>query len=398
VIYLDNAASTPCLKSVMTAMHDANREWSNVHRGLHPYAEATTKRYEAARCQVADFIQADPEEIVFTSGTTDSLNMVARGLIGHGDNIVVTEMDHHSNIVPWQSVAWEKGGSIKIVPVQGGMLDLDYLEAVLQSRPKILALPAVSNVLGTINPVAKIARMAREKGVITVVDAAQSVPHIQHCVHNMDVDFLAFSGHKMHGPTGIGVLYARKDRINDLTPSRYGGGMVIDVMKDDHLLKKGYQKLEAGTPPIQQAIGLGEACRHWADIGMEAVCQHTRVLTWEAHRRLAAHPGVHVLGPAPHQGSGIIGIVSFTVDGIHAHDVAALLGERNIAIRAGHHCALPLHRALGITASARVSFSYFNGRHEIDFFMDALTDIQETFTPSGSILAPDAGKKVQYKI
>jgi cysteine desulfurase/selenocysteine lyase len=376
VIYLDNAASTPCLKSVMTAMHDANREWSNVHRGLHPYAEATTKRYEAARCQVADFIQADPEEIVFTSGTTDSLNMVARGLIGHGDTIVVTEMDHHSNIVPWQSVAWEKGGSVKVMPVQNGELDLDYLAGVLQSRPKVLAFPVVSNVLGTVNPVAKIARMAREKGVITVVDAAQSVPHIQHYVHNMEVDFLAFSGHKMHGPTGIGVLYARKDRINDLTPYRLGGGMVTDVTQGDHLLKQGRQKLEAGTPPIQQAIGLGEACRYWSDVGMDYVHRHVEALTREAYARLEAQPGINILGPPANKR---IGIISFTVDGIHAHDVAALLGERGIAIRAGYHCALPLHRALGITASARVSFSYFNGRHEIDALINDLTDIQETF-------------------
>jgi len=377
MIYLDNAASTHCLDTVMEAMYDANREWSNVHRGLHRYAEATTTRYEDARGQVADFIQADPEEIVFTSGTTDSLNLVARGLsLVPGDIIVVTQMDHHSNLVPWQDVARRRGCILKMVPVLNGELDVDYLEVMLRKQPRVVALPAVSNVLGTVNPVAKIVRMAHEVNAITVVDAAQSVPHMPHYVHNMGVDFLAFSGHKLHGPTGVGVLYARKDRIDDLTPLRFGGGMMATVSDDAFTLQRGYQKLEAGTPPIQQAIGLGRACEYWRELGMERVHQHIKALTCEAYCRLESQPGVDILGPSRHKR---VGLISFTVDGVHAHDVAALLSERNIAIRAGHHCAVPLHRALGVTASARISFSYFNQKHEIDFFIEALTDIQKSF-------------------
>ena len=213
MIYLDNAASTPCLECVMDAMYDANRQWSNVHRGFHRYASVTTGRFEEARGQVADFIGADPEEIVFTSGTTDALNMVAHGLgLGRGDTILVTQMDHHSNIVPWQY----RDCRVEFVKIVDGCLDCDHLETLLKKRPRVVAFPAVSNVLGTANPVTTIARMAHEYGVFTVVDAAQSVPHIPHHVHNMDVDFLAFSGHKLHGPTGVGVLYARKDNFKKL--------------------------------------------------------------------------------------------------------------------------------------------------------------------------------------
>ncbi len=377
MIYLDNAASTPCLDTAWDAMQDANNEWSNVHRGLHHYAEATTNRYEEARGQVADFIGADPEEIVFTSGTTDSLNMVAYGLgLLPGDTIVVTQMDHHSNRVPWQEIAQRRGCQLRIVPVVNGELDLDYLGRVLRERPRVVAFPGVSNVLGTINPAPEIIRMAHEAGAITVMDAAQSVPHFSHDVHSLGVDYMAFSGHKLHGPTGVGVLYGRPAFLRSLKPSRYGGGMLVDVADHSFVMKPGYQKLEAGTPPIQQAIGLGAACQYWNDIGMDSVFEHAWDLTKEAYTKLEAQPGVTILGPAADKR---VGIISFTVDGIHAHDVAALLAKYDIAVRAGHHCALPLHRALGITSSVRVSFSQFNGRQEIDFFIQALTDIQGSF-------------------
>jgi cysteine desulfurase/selenocysteine lyase len=377
MIYLDNAASTHCLECVMDAIHDANSEWSNVHRGFHRHAVATSERFEEARGQVADFIQADPEEIVFTSGTTDALNMVAQGLdLGPGDMILVTEMDHHSNIVPWQQVARDKGCDLRMVPLLKGEIDTDYLEALLQMRPRVFAFPAVSNVLGTANPVAKLTRMAHEQGTLVVVDAAQSIPHIPHFIHQMGVDFLAFSGHKLHAPTGIGALYVQKRLFPKLKPVKFGGGAALTVSSDDTMLREGFSKLEAGTPPIQQAIGLGRACEYWRELGMERVHQHVRALTYEAYVRLEAQPGVHILGPPRHRR---IGIVSFTVDRIHAHDVAALLAERDIAVRAGHHCAMPLHQALGITSSVRVSFSHFNQKHEIDFLIEALMDIQESF-------------------
>jgi cysteine desulfurase/selenocysteine lyase len=371
MIYLDNAASTPCLTSVMDAMRDANSTWSNVHRGLHPYAEATTERYEEARNQVADFIKAEPAEIVFTSGTTDAINMVAQGLVQHGDHVLVTQMDHHSNIVPWLHAAGQVGGSVDMVPLVDGELDIDYLRTALERKPKVLAFPAVSNVLGTINPVATICRMADEHDVFTVVDAAQSVQHTPTNVHALDADFLAFSGHKLHGPTGVGVLYVKD--FASLRPTRFGGGMVSNVTDDNFTMKRGYQGLEAGTPPIQQAIGLGEACWYWNQLGMEKVYEHVAALTYEAYSRMKAIPGINILGPTGHRR---LGIISFTVDGMHPHDVAAYLASQDIAIRAGHHCALPLHRALGIPCSTRVSFSWFNNGDEIDFLILALRGLK----------------------
>lgn len=373
MIYLDNAASTPCLDCVMDAMRDANSQWSNVHRGLHRYAEYTTDRFEEARDRVAEFIGAGSNEIAFTSGTTDSLNMVANGLgLVSGDTVVVTQMDHHSNILPWQAL----GCRVFYAPLVDGLLDLDrFMHLLHKHRPKVVAFPSVSNVLGTMNPVDEITRMAHKVGAIAVLDAAQGALTRIHDVCCMEIDYMAFSGHKLHGPTGVGVLYGRN--LNRLKPSRYGGGMVTDVGPSGFTIMLAPQKLEAGTPPIQQAIGLGAACRYWDEIGQVNVRKRVWQLTAYAYRRLDNLPGVHILGPSI---ESRIGIISFTVDGIHAHDVAALLNERDIAIRAGHHCALPLHRVLGITASARISFSYFSTRDEIDAFIQSLKEIQESFT------------------
>ncbi len=373
MIYLDNAASTPCLDCVMDVMRDVNCHWNNVHRGLHRYAEYTTDRFEEARDRVAEFIGADREKIAFTSGATDSLNMVACGLdIGKEDTVVVTQMDHHSNILPWLAL----GCRVFYAPLVNGLLDMDrFMYLLHKHRPKVVAFPSVSNVLGTMNPVEKITQMAHEVGAIAVLDAAQGAMTRLHETCYMEIDYMAFSGHKLHGPTGVGVLYGRN--LNRLKPSRYGGGMVTDIGPSRFTIKSAPQKLEAGTPPIQQAIGLGEACRYWDEIGQVNVRKRVWQLTAYAYRRLDNLPGIHILGPSI---ESRIGIISFTVDGIHAHDVAALLNEKDIAIRAGHHCALPLHRALGITASARVSFSYFNTRDEIDTFIKALKEIQESFT------------------
>lgn len=361
----------------MDIMADANREHGNVHRSFHRYAAGTTKRYEEARGQVADFIGAEPDEIVFTSGTTDSLNMVAHGLIRHGELAILTEMDHHSNLVPWHRATELADGYTEMLPIKDGELDLSCLESLLRKRPRVITFPIVSNVLGIETAVKEIVRKAHVWGVTTVADAAQSVAHIPTNVKDLGVDFLAFSGHKMHGPTGIGVLYGRGPCLRNLSPYRQGSSMVTSVNRHSFALREDFRRLEAGTPPIQQAIGLGEACRYWSDYNMEYVNQYVKSLTHEAYRRLKALPGINVLGP--NRTHGRIGIISFTVDGIHAHDIASLLGERDIAIRAGHHCALPLHQALGITASARISFSMFNQKDEIDFFIEALTDIQESF-------------------
>ena len=378
MIYLDNAASTPCLDCVMDAMCDVNNQWSNVHRGLHRYAEYTTERYEEARDRVAEFIGADREKIAFTSGTTDSLNMVANGLdIGKEDTVVVTQMDHHSNILPWLTL----GCNVLYTPVIDGLLDLDGFMYLLQKyHPKVVAFPSVSNVFGTMNPVDEITQMAHKVGAIVVLDAAQGALTRVHDTSSMQIDYMAFSGHKLHGPTGVGVLYGRN--LNRLRPSRYGGGMVAEIGPSGFTTKSAPQKLEAGTPPIQQAIGLGEACRYWDEIGRVKVRKQLWQLTAYAYQRLDTLPGVHILGPSI---ESRIGIISFTVDGIHAHDVAALCNKKGIAIRAGHHCALPLHRALGITASARISFSYFNTRDEIDSFIEAITEIKDSFAASNCV-------------
>lgn len=372
MIYLDNAASTPCLDCAMDAMQDVNQHWSNVHRGLHRYADIVTTKYEEARERVANFIGADTDEIVFTSGATDSLNMVANGLeLNSGDCVVVTQMDHHSNILPWMA----QGCKVEMVKVVDGKLDLNHLNTLLKKHPKVVAFPAVSNVLGVVNPVDIIAEMAHEKGAMVVVDAAQSAPNIPTDVRHSDIDFLAFSGHKLHGPTGVGVLYVRKDNFERLKPSRYGGGMALDV-RDTFAIRTGYHGLEAGTPPIQQAIGLGAACQFWEKRGMHHVDYQILNRTSKAYTKLESLPYVEVLGPSVRERTGII---SFTFDGIHAHDVAALLNEKDIAVRAGHHCAQPLHDALGIKASVRVSFSYFNKMEDIDALIDSLKEIKEGF-------------------
>lgn len=377
MIYLDNAASTPCLECGMEAMAEANKQHSNVHRGFHEYAEATTRRYETARSQVASFIGADAEEIVFTSGTTESLNIVAQGLTIHSwDAIMVTEMDHHSNLVPWYNVAHEKNCRLLMVPVKDGELNMEVFEGMLLQRPKVVAFPAVSNVLGTVLPVAKLTRMAHEAGAYVVVDAAQAVSNLPIDVHSMGVDFLAFSGHKMYGPTGVGVLYVKEGLIDKLRPSRFGGGMVTNVTRDSFLVKRGHHQLEAGTPPISQAIGLGEVCCWWEAAGMYGVHQAITALTYEAYDRLSAMPGIHIVGPPRHRR---IGIISFNVEGIHAHDVASLLADGGIAVRGGHHCAIPLHRALGTPSTVRASFGYFNERADIDELIKGLKDIQDNW-------------------
>jgi cysteine desulfurase/selenocysteine lyase len=305
------------------------------------------------------------------------LNIVAQGLdINPWDAIMVTEMDHHSNLVPWYKVAHEKNCRLLNVPVKDGELDMEVFEGMLRQHPKVVAFPAVSNVLGTVNPVAKLTRMAHEVGAYVVVDAAQAMASIPVDVHSMDVDFLAFSGHKMHGPTGVGVLYAKEKLIDTLKPSRFGGGMVANVTRESFIVKNGHHRLEAGTPPISQAIGLGEVCRYWNTEDMRGVHQTVKALTYEAYDRLSAMPGIHVVGPPRHKR---IGIVSFTVEGIHAHDVASLLADGGIAVQGGHHCAIPLHRALGVNSTVRASFSYFNESEDIDELVKGLKDIQDNW-------------------
>lgn len=381
MIYFDHAASTRVPDYVWDVMREASDQYSNVHRGVHRYAEKTTQAYETARSKVANFINAETDEVVFTSGTTESINMVARGLERYiliGDEIVVTEMEHHSNLVPWQELANRTGAMLKTIPftVSGRIPNVSNY---LSDRTRILAFPVISNVLGTHNPVGHFVKVAAERGAITVADAAQSVAHMPTDVKQMGVDFLAFSGHKMYGPTGVGVLYGRQDQLNRLEPMCYGGGMVSNVTQRSCVYPISNRMLEAGTPPIMQAIGLGAATDYIRfEHGWHRIQNQENRLTGYAQYALETqcNQDVNIIGPRPNERGPLI---SFNVGSIHPHDVAAMLDESNIAVRAGHHCAQPLHRELGLKASVRASFNFTNMEWEIDDMIAAINRVVTVF-------------------
>jgi len=383
LVYLDSAATSQKPRQVIEALDRFYREANaNVHRGLYGLAAEATDLYEEARAKVARFIGAHPHEVVFTHGTTEALNLVAYSLgetrVGTGDEILVTEMEHHANLIPWQQVASRKGA--RIVPVritEDGRLDLADLEEKLSSRTKVVAVTHVSNVLGTVNPLPKIAALAHEVGAAVVVDAAQSVPHMPVSVEELGADFLAFSGHKMLGPTGIGALWGRKELLEELPPFLTGGEMIREVWIDRASWNDVPYKFEAGTPPFAQAVGLGAAIDYLTGIGMEEVRRHDIALVARALEGLLSRDYITVYGPQDPEARG--GVVAFNLSGIHPHDVATLLDQEGIAIRAGHHCAQPLHRLLDIPASCRVSFYLYNTPEEVDAFLSALDRAWEAF-------------------
>ncbi|MEX0712764.1 MAG: cysteine desulfurase [Pirellulales bacterium] len=378
--YLDNAATTQRPRQVIQRLVDVyEKQYANVHRGIHWLSDQSTDLYEEAREKVRAFINAHQrEEIIFTHGTTEGINLVARtwgdAHVKAGDEILLSEMEHHSNIVPWQQLAARTGCLLRYIPITGeGLLDLEALPGLLGPRTRLVAVTALSNVLGTINPLEEIVRQAHAAGAVVLIDAAQSAPHLPTDVQALGADFLAFSGHKLLGPSGVGVLYGRRELLDSMPPFLGGGSMIRRVKLDGFEPADLPAKFEAGTPPIVPAIGLGTALDYLSRIGMQAIHEHERLLTERAHEVLSALGGVHFLGPSPeHKG----GIVSFTVEGIHAHDVAQLLDREGIAIRAGHHCAMPLHKRLGITASARASFYFYNTPSEIDHLGAALSRAQ----------------------
>jgi cysteine desulfurase/selenocysteine lyase len=381
VVYLDSAASSQRPRSVIEAM-TRYYEWShaNVHRSIHTLGEEATELYEAARTRVQGFLGvAHREEVIFTRGTTDGLSIVADA-IGHtlapGDEILVTEMEHHSNIVPWQMAARIKGARVRAIPVvDDGRLDIAAFEELLSERTRVLALAHVSNVLGTINPVADLCARARRLGVLTVVDGAQAVPHMPIDIPSLNCDFYAFSGHKMLGPTGIGVLWGRRQVLDGLEPTRGGSEMIKEVWIERARWNDLPWRFEPGTPPIAEAVGLGAAIEYLEKLGMERVAAHECLLAAEAVARLAAIPGVAVYGP---QESTVRGaVVAFTVDGVHPHDVSAFLDAEGIAVRAGHHCAQPLMRRLGVVGTTRASFSVYTSPDEIDLLARTLPGIRE---------------------
>jgi cysteine desulfurase / selenocysteine lyase len=383
LVYLDNAATTQRPREVIQSLVDVyEKQYANVHRGIHWLSDQSTDLFEEAREKVRAFINAPArEQVIFTYGTTEGINLVARSWgaanIAAEDEIVLTEMEHHSNLVPWQQLAAERGAVLRHVPLTAdGLLDMQQFSALLNKRTKLVAVGAVSNVLGTINPVAEIIRQAHAAGAVVLVDAAQSVPHMATDVQALDVDFLAFSGHKMLGPSGVGILYGRRELLEAMPPFLGGGSMIRRVKLDSFEPAELPAKFEAGTPPIVPAIGLGAAIDYLNRVGIDKIHAYEQILTERAHQVLSEVGGVRILGPAPAEKGGI---VSFTVEGAHAHDVAQLLDRQGIAIRAGHHCAMPLHKRLGVNASARASFYFYNTLAEVELLGTALEDAKRVF-------------------
>ena len=380
LVYLDSAASAQKPRAVIEAMvHAMEHSYANVHRGLHTLANETTEAYEGARKKIAAFIGAEPAEIVFTKGGTEAINLVATGLgasLKAGDEILLSEMEHHANIVPWHFLRERQGVVLKFTPVtDDGRLDVEAFEGLLSDRTKVVALTHMSNVLGTVNPVAELTRLAHDTGALVLLDGCQAVVHQPIDVKALDVDFYVFSGHKLYGPTGIGALYGKAERLAALPPYQGGGEMIGNVSLDAISYADPPHRFEAGTPPILEAIGLGAAIDWLANIDRAAVAEHEHALYTHVRDRLNGANWLRVLGEAPGKGA----ILSFTVDGAHAHDVAQILDKYGVAVRAGTHCAEPLKRRFGVTSSARASFALYNTHEEADAFVDALTKTQAFF-------------------
>ncbi len=384
LIYLDNAASSQKPRSVIEAMDDYYRRYNaNVHRGIHKLSEQATAAYEGARVKIRKFINASSKrEIIFTRGTTEGINLVAqtwgRANLKPGDVVLSTVMEHHSNIVPWQILAAEKEFVIKYIPLrEDGTLDMDvYTRLLNEGGVKLVTVMHVSNVLGTINPVAEIARQAHAAGALILVDGAQSTPHMPVDVQALDADFFVFSGHKMLGPTGSGVLYGKRALLEAMPPWMGGGDMIASVRLEGSTWNELPYKFEAGTPSIAEAIGLGYAIDYLAEIGMETIQAHEHTLTEYVLERLSEVPDLKVYGPdADRKGA----VAAFTFAGIHPHDVAQMLDAEGIAVRAGHHCAMPLHDYLGLAASTRASFYLYNRLSEVDSLIEALYKARKAF-------------------
>ncbi len=384
LIYLDNAASSQKPLKVIEALDNYYRRYNaNVHRGIHKLSEEATEAYESARIKIRKFINAGSKrEIIYTKGTTEGINLVAqtwaRANLQNGDVIVSTVMEHHSNIVPWQMLAMEKGVTVRYVPLlDDGTLDMEaYRKLLSEEHVKLVAVAHMSNVLGTIHPIAEMARLAHEHGALILVDGAQSVPHMPVDVQALDVDFFTFSGHKMLGPTGIGILYGRRDLLEEMPPWMGGGDMISRVTLEGSTWAELPHKFEAGTPNIAQAIGLGYAVDYLTELGMDKIHEHEKTMIEYALERLSEVPGVTVYGPeGVHKGA----VAAFTVAGIHAHDVAQILDMEGIAVRAGHHCAMPLHNELHVNATARASFYLYNTPAEVDALIEGLYKAQKAF-------------------
>jgi cysteine desulfurase/selenocysteine lyase len=383
LVYLDSTATSQKPESVIAAMDGFYRRTNaNIHRGVHTLAEEATAQYEQARAVVARFINASsPSQVIFTRNATEAINLVAhtwaRANTKPGDLIVLSEMEHHSNLVPWHMLATEHDVRLEFIPVTDhGLLDLDAYQSLLEQSPRFVSFTGMSNVLGTITPAQEIIRLAHQAGAVTMLDAAQSVPHVGTDVQALGVDFMAFSAHKMCGPTGIGVLYGKSQLLDAMPPFLGGGDMIKEVKLRSFRPNSVPHKFEAGTPAIAEAIGFAAAVEYLTAIGMDRIAAHEHSITEYAMERLEEVPGLKLLGPAVDKKGGV---ASFTFGEIHPHDVAQILDRYGVAVRAGHHCAQPLHERLGIHASTRASFYLYTSREEVDALIGGLYEVKKTF-------------------
>ena len=381
--YLDSTATAQKPKVVIDAMNDFyTHSNANIHRGVHALAEEATAIYEKSRETIAGFINApSSRQVIYTRNTTESINLVAnawgRAYLRSGDLVILTEMEHHSNLVPWHMLSEEKGIRLEFIPVTGdGLLDLDEYQVLLQQNPRLVAFTHMSNVLGTINPAADMIKMAHHAGAVALLDGAQSIPHFGVDVQSLDADFVAFSAHKMVGPTGIGILYGRED-ILEAMPPFLGGGDMIKVVKLRSFKPNDIPyKFEAGTPAIAETAGFGAAVNYLSQIGMDNIARHEHEITEYALERLEEIPGLKLMGPSADKKGGV---AAFTLDQVHPHDVAQILDGDGIAVRAGHHCAQPLHEKFGIPASTRASFYLYTTKEEVDKLVDGIYKVKRYF-------------------
>ncbi|WP_029750607.1 cysteine desulfurase [Streptococcus suis] len=382
LVYLDNAATTQKPQQVLDVLADYyQKDNANVHRGVHTLSERATARYEGARQKVADFIQAKSnKEILFTRGTTTSLNWVAqfaKEILQPDQEVIISVQEHHSNIIPWQQACQQTGAKLRYVTLKDGELDMDHLRSLLSSKTKFVSLAHVSNVLGSVAPIGEIAELVHQVGAYLVVDGAQSVPHMAVNVQELDVDFYAFSGHKMLGPTGIGVLYGKEELLNRMSPVEFGGEMIDFVYEQSATWKELPWKFEAGTPNIAGAIGLGAAIDYLTEIGMDAIQAHEAELVDYVFPKLQAIPGLTIYGSQDL--SKRTGVIAFNLDDLHPHDVATALDYEGVAVRAGHHCAQPLLRYLQVPATVRASFYIYNTKADCDKLVEAIIKTKEFF-------------------
>ena len=378
-VFLDSASSTQKPKQVIKAVSEFyEKSYANIHRGVYDLSEKATEKYEEARAVIAEFIGAKTEEVIFTKGTTEGLNLLATSLgekLERGDEVVLSIMEHHANLVPWQKLQ-KKGIVLKFIPLTDDYhLDMEKAKELINTKTKIVSVVQVSNVLGTFNDVKKLGELAHKVGAVMIVDAAQSVPHMKVDVNELGCDFLVFSGHKMLGPSGIGVLYGRRYLLNEMEPYQYGGDMIREVTLGNSTWNDLPWKFEAGTPPIAQAVGLGEAVKYLLKIGISTIEEHEKELTAYALDKLSKIAGLKIIGPLQKRGA----VFSFVLEGIHPHDAAEILNRKKIAVRGGHHCAMPLMKALGISGTTRASFYLYNDKKDVDALVNGIKKVQEIF-------------------